>query len=186
MRVVPPSTIPPAVALADVKLDLRIEVDTEDSILTEKFTDATARAQHLLGRALVTQTWAIKLDQFPCSDSIRLLMPPVSAITSIVYTDADGNEQTMPAADYELVADILRPRVRLAYGASWPSSRGDEDSITVTFVCGYGAAASVPAGIRDWIRLQVGAMHENREAVGANVQALPFVDGLLDPYRVWD
>jgi uncharacterized phiE125 gp8 family phage protein len=45
----------------------------------------------------------------------------------------------------------------------------------------------VPDGIRAWMMLRVGAMYENREevAVGQRVVVLdlPYVDGLLDPYR---
>jgi uncharacterized phiE125 gp8 family phage protein len=45
----------------------------------------------------------------------------------------------------------------------------------------------VPDGIRSWMLLRVGAMYENREevAVGQRVVVLdlPYVDGLLDPFR---
>lgn len=45
----------------------------------------------------------------------------------------------------------------------------------------------VPDGIRAWMLLRVGAMYENREevAVGQRVVVLdlPYVDGLLDPFR---
>lgn len=46
----------------------------------------------------------------------------------------------------------------------------------------------VPEGIRNWILIRVGSMYENREEVAilnrGKVEELPFIDGLLDPYRV--
>lgn len=49
----------------------------------------------------------------------------------------------------------------------------------------------VPAGIINWILLQVGTLLDNRESAaaavanGTLVNELPFFDGLLDRYRVW-
>lgn len=47
---------------------------------------------------------------------------------------------------------------------------------------------AVPEGLRHWILLRVGSLYENREEVAilnrGKVEELPFVDGLLDPYRV--
>jgi hypothetical protein len=46
----------------------------------------------------------------------------------------------------------------------------------------------VPEGLRNWILLRTGSLYENREEVAilnrGKVEELPFVDGLLDPYRV--
>lgn len=46
----------------------------------------------------------------------------------------------------------------------------------------------VPDGLKNWILLRVGSLYENREEVAilnrGKVEELPFVDGLLDPYRI--
>jgi uncharacterized phiE125 gp8 family phage protein len=46
----------------------------------------------------------------------------------------------------------------------------------------------VPDGLRNWILIRVGSMYENREEVAilnrGKVEELPFIDGLLDPYRI--
>ena len=54
---------------------------------------------------------------------------------------------------------------------------------------GYGDnATDVPAGLRHWLLMRVGTLYENREEVAilgrGKVEALPFIDGLLDPYRL--
>jgi uncharacterized phiE125 gp8 family phage protein len=50
------------------------------------------------------------------------------------------------------------------------------------------ARGVVPEGIRSWILLRIGSIYENREEVAilnrGKVEELPFVDGLLDPYRL--
>ncbi len=47
---------------------------------------------------------------------------------------------------------------------------------------------AIPEGIKAWMLMRVGALYENREEVAVmhrgQIQPLPFVDGLLDPYRV--
>lgn len=65
----------------------------------------------------------------------------------------------------------------------------DGNAITLadngTGSCFLGA---VPEGLRHWILLRVGSLYENREEVAVlnrgKVEELPFVDGLLDPYRI--
>ncbi|MEX3787315.1 phage head-tail connector protein [Paraburkholderia sp. BR14374] len=52
----------------------------------------------------------------------------------------------------------------------------------------YGGPEPVPEGIRNWILLRTGSLYENREEVAilnrGKVEELPFVAGLLDPYRM--
>ena len=74
------------------------------------------------------------------------------------------------------------------YAGVWPATRGEINAVRVRYVAGYSDAASVPESIKAWIKLQVGAMYENRESEvvekGAAI-TLGFADRLLDRYRVW-
>ena len=58
----------------------------------------------------------------------------------------------------------------------------------VTFDAGYGDATRVPEGIKSWIKLRVGSLYAHREEVAVvsrgRVELLPFIDGLLDSYKV--
>ncbi|WP_295991577.1 phage head-tail connector protein [Rugamonas sp.] len=51
---------------------------------------------------------------------------------------------------------------------------------------GRGYIGIVPEGIRSWMLLRLGSIFENREEVAilarGKIEALPYVDGLLDPY----
>jgi len=114
---------------------------------------------------------------------------PLITVDSISYIDIDGVTQTLSSALYK-VDSITEPcRVVPAYGNTWPGTRNEINAVTVNYTCGYGAAAaSVPEPIKSWIKLRVGAMYENREefATGRSIVAIemPFIDGLLQNYRV--
>jgi hypothetical protein len=70
----------------------------------------------------------------------------------------------------------------------WPDTQNRTNAVQISFTTGYGAASTVPAGIKAWILMRIGALYENREEVLVGqrlvVADLPFVDRLLDPYRI--
>lgn len=181
------------VSLTEVKLHLRLVLD-EAGAAAYTDEDATlsgliaAARQHLdgrngiLGRALVSQTWALTRDDLPAT-GIRLPLAPVASVTSVEYVDGDGVTQTLAADQYVLSGDRVLP----AYDATWPTPRAQVDAATVTFVAGYGSAAAVPQPLRQAILLMVGYWYEQRSAVnvGNIVNEMPLaVDALTAPYRV--
>jgi uncharacterized phiE125 gp8 family phage protein len=187
----PPAAEP--ILPADAKTHLRLDpaVTAEDALVNALIGSARQQAEYETGRALITQTWQLVLDAFPAGE-IQLALPPVQSITSVTYIDTTGALQTLSSALYTV--DAVREPARLvpAYGATWPSTRdATPNAVTVTFVCGYGAAGTaVPAAIRQWMLLQIGALYRNRESFvdsGKQPAALPgnFVSHLLDPFRVY-
>lgn len=148
---------------------------------------AREQAEHRLGRALITQTWELTLDEFP-SVAIILPRPPLQSVTSIKYLDPDGQQQTLDALDYQVVTKSIRGYVQPAYGKQWPAIRRGPGSVQVTYVAGYGSAADVPSSIKQWILMAVATWYQQREGmvVGNVVNALPrdFMSALLDRYRV--
>ena len=110
------------------------------------------------------------------------------SVDSVSYIDVNGVAQGLGASQYKVDLVTEPARVVPAYGTTWPGARNEIAAVTVNYTCGYGAASAVPEAIKSWIKLQVGAMYENREAfaTGRGIVAveLPFVDALLQPYRV--
>jgi uncharacterized phiE125 gp8 family phage protein len=140
------------VSLAELKNYLRVEHTTDDAELAAVLTAARQAVERDTGRSLITQTWVLQLDQWPCR-YVQLPQPPIVSVTSVTYVDAAGVTQTWAATNY--VVDIRsRPGlIRLAYECDWPAVRGDERGIAVTYVAGYGAtAASVPADLRQAVK----------------------------------
>jgi uncharacterized phiE125 gp8 family phage protein len=158
---------------------------TGDPMLAMLIKAARQVAEDKTGRGLITQTWEQVLDEFP-EEGIRVGMLPIQSITSVKYYDVDGVLQTMDSADYVLDSDTMPGWVMPAYGISWPSTYDMVNAVIVRFVSGYGSTgSSVPAEIRMWISAQVAAAYDNPNGLmSGNAQALPFMDGLLDAYRI--
>jgi uncharacterized phiE125 gp8 family phage protein len=184
-----PATEP--VTLAEAKLHCKTDYSgtTEDALINQLISAARGEAENEIRRALITQTWEKYLDAFP--EGIELFYPPFISLTSIVYVDINGTPQTLAGTEYA-VDDKQEPAwVVPAYGKVWPDTRGDTiNAVTVRFVCGYGAAADVPAGIKAWLLIRIGDLYQNRDTItvggGVNTSVIPtrFVDSLLDRYRI--
>lgn len=200
-----PSVYP--VSLAEAKAHLRIDSSDEDALIEGLISAATQNIDGetgWLGRALVTQTWNLYLDSFPCRPhecdfakkyGIRVPLPPLQSVESIVYVDVSGTETTLVADQYQIKKGengVILP----AFGTSWPQTRSVSDAVRVKFVAGYEPTAasptdfadSVPQPIKQAILLTVGHWFENRVpvVVGASFADLPMsAQYLLNPLRVW-
>lgn len=119
---------------------------------------------------------------------IFLPKPPLQSVTSIKYIDTDGAQQTLDPSLYIVDTASEPGRLTPAYGQTWPTIREQANAVEIVFVCGYGLAAAVPAGIKRWMQIRVDTLYNNREEVAilskGKVEILPYVDTLLDDFRV--
>jgi uncharacterized phiE125 gp8 family phage protein len=181
-------TVAPAsepVSLVEAKLHLRVDISDDDAYITGLITAARIYFEATARRALISQTWRLSLDAWPCSDEIALPRPPLQSVTSIIYKDDVGAQTTLASASYIVDTDSEPGRVVLAYGESWPSGvLYPANPIQITYVAGYGDEGSdVPEQVRQAIKLLVSHWYENREPVvasGAVPKAIPLgVDSLI-------
>lgn len=159
-----PATEP--VSLAEAKAHLRVDGTVEDTHIAALIADAREWAERYTRRGLVTQTWRAWAQTFPADGcAMELLKAPVVSISSIKYVDTAGTLTTLDAAEYVLSARSQdKPaRVLPAYGKAWPAAREQPDAVQVEFVCGYGAAAAVPATFKQAMLLHIGWRYEHRE-----------------------
>lgn len=184
------SVTPPAaavVSLADLKAHLRVDHDDENALITALETAAVALLDGwdgTLGRALLSQTWELRADDFGCE--IRLPLPPLISVTSVKYYDENNALQTLSADVYQVVGiGSTNPAcIVLNDGETWPTVYTRREAVQVRYVAGYTA---VPTPIVQAIKLLVGHWYQNREsvAVGVSTQELPMaVKALLAPYTV--
>lgn len=176
--ITPPAEQP--VSLAEAKAHLRVTSNDDDALIGSLIKAATAKLDGysgLLGRALVTQTWAIDLDRF--GDRLRLPLRPIQSIETVKYYDAAGAQQTLAGASYALLADAIGSYVALVPDASWPSTYGRSDAVRVTFVAGYGDPEDVPEPLRLAIKVHV-QMHYDPD--GERLR--PIFEALIDQYVV--
>lgn len=166
-----PATEP--VSLSEAKTHLRVSISDDDALIDALITAARRWCERLRNESFVTQTWKLYADNWPGGDTIPLPMGPVQSVTSVTYTDEDGNESTLSSSNY-LVDTVSRPaRIRLKADQSWPTVTLRElNAIVVTYDAGYGDNASdVPEEVVAAIKLLVGHLYENREAtvVGSGI-----------------
>lgn len=199
-------TIPPTVepvSLQEAKAHLRVDETDDDALIGALITAARQYGEHQMRRSLITQSWRLVLDSFPGygqtgvaygraysmpANAIQLEYGSVQSITSITYLAMDGTTQTMPSTDYVADTSGGLARITPVFGKIWPIPMPQIGSVKVDYVAGYGGAAAVPAGIRQWMLLRIGALYENREEIvvgrGITANPLSIAESLLDPYRI--
>lgn len=184
------SPVGDVVTLAEAKEHLRVEHTAEDALIADLVTAAVEKfdARHgILGRALLTQDWGVGFSAAQVAGlgrKVILPFPPVQDVLSVRYVDRDGIDQTMSAADYDLVADEDSAAAVLADEASWPDVDDREMAMTITLRCGYGLAAAVPSRLRRAILADVATMYRMRESAGDKVEQSPFYNAVVDAFRV--
>jgi uncharacterized phiE125 gp8 family phage protein len=189
--------------LAEAKQHLRIDYDDDDDLIMGLIGAARACAETETQRQLVTATWRYLADSFPGpsltgvpwgttyshpAHAILLSKSPVQSVTQITYLDMAGVRQVLSPAVYTVPDDDDLTRITPVFGQIWPPCLPQIGCVQVDFVAGYGTADDVPQGLKSWMKLLVGAMHENRELAttvqrGAVVE-MPWAGSLLDPFRV--
>jgi len=192
--ITPPSVQP--VSVAEMKNTLKLE-DSEtddDALLAGLIRSAVEYAEMYQNRRLMTQTWDLKLDGFPCGapeqpwsqlgrpwSTIEIPFAPLQSVTSITYTDNNGTTQTWSSSLYTVLKNGLTGRVVPAYQQVYPSTRAVPESVTVRFVCGYGDnPGNVPERTRWGIQLLVKQWYDKR---GEN-EDMTAINNLLYPDRV--
>jgi len=159
--ITPPATEP--VGLPDIKPQLRIDLDDEsyDATLTPLITAAREWCEGFQNRAYLTQTLELALDEWPRGE-IRLPRPPLQSVTSLTYTDRDGNTATWASSNY-IVDDYSEPaEIVRASGVCWPTAcLVPANGVKVRYVAGHAAAGSVPERVKQAIILLVAAWFDN-------------------------
>jgi uncharacterized phiE125 gp8 family phage protein len=181
--------------LAETKLHLRVDHTTDDTLISALITAARQWAENWCRRSFVQRTYKLRMDCFPAA--IRLPFGVVASVTSVKYTDADGNLATVSAADYQVDVYSIPARIVPQLGVTWPIPKaGAINAVTVEYVAGYapGAtsptdhAANVPEAVKAALKLTVAHLYEHREAATeATLAETPFaVKALLTPYAILD
>lgn len=191
------------ITLAVAKLHLKIEADVtvEDTLISAMIVAARRAAEALTGRAMMTQTLELALDDFPRADcragydrdaknqalQIKLPRPPLVSITSFKYVDTAGVLQTLGLSGYQLDEHSQPARLLPPVDDYWPQTSNQVNSVLIRYAAGYADADAVPQEIKNWMLLRIGMLYENREefVVGSSIAEIPFVDRMLDDAKVW-
>jgi uncharacterized phiE125 gp8 family phage protein len=150
------------VSLAEVKDYLNYQETAREPEIKRLIAAAREQYESDTRIQLVTATYTLKLDRFPAG-VIELPRPPLSGITSIAYTDENGDPQTWDASKYQTDTSSWPGRVLpTADEVTWPSTEiGTINAVTITFTAGYGAATAVPDNHKLAIKAKVLTLFEN-------------------------
>ncbi len=152
------------VSLAEAKAMLKFDdsLTLDDALIVAFLKTAVAAAENFLNRRLITQTWDLKRDAFPCG-TIYLPYGQLQSVTSVSYLDTAGANQTWATNRYRVDADSEPGRITPAYGEIYPCTHPVTHAVTIRFVCGYGdASGDVPEEIRLAILLATRIWYDQR------------------------
>lgn len=152
------------VTLAEMKTFLKVDGNDDDSGISGQITLARQVCEAFTGRAFITRTLKAWYDAAPSDIVLALPYAPATSISSVTYYGDDDAEQTLASTAYQ--ADVYGEpaRIILKRGSVWPTSLRNANALAVQYVCGYGAAASVPSGIKEAIKSLVVHFYEGRDS----------------------
>ena len=162
-----PST--PILTTSEAKNYLKIDTSADDTLISDLVTAATDYCENYLGQKFITQTIQEVYDKIPkpkindLFPTLYLTIHPVQSVTRIFYTDTNEAEQTWSSSLYKVDTHRKAARITPVYGEVFPDILAEINSMTVTYVAGYGdASTDVPASIRQAVRLVLSDMYHNR------------------------
>lgn len=173
--VTPPAEYP--VSVAEVKKAAVIDHTDDDTLVEEYLQAAIADLDPpygILGRAMVEQTLKLHMSGFN-GRTISLPYPPLISVESVKYTDSDGVEQAVSTDEYEVITHQEPGYIALLDGESWPTDLDEiQYPVQITYKAGYETSVTgegedevrtitVPAGIKQYIKLLVAEMYKERE-----------------------
>lgn len=168
VRVTEPVVEP--VTIAEAKVHLRIDAGftDDDGYLQSLITASRYYVENYVDRTLLRTQLRMKLDLFPAWD-LPLPRPPLMAdpvVIQYVPSDAAGVATfTNFRTDRDATPGVLRPQ----WNGTWPSCRGAENDVTISWWAGYGTTgADVPVPARHAMLLILSHWYRNREAVSEN------------------
>lgn len=151
------------ITLDQVKTHLRIETSDDDSYLESLIDAGIAHLESISGLKLITQTWRQYLDQLPENKTVRLAVYPVRAVSSVVYFDGSGIEQSLPTTQLEL--DRFSNPARLVISNKLPIASAF-NGIEILIEAGFGeSSADVPGSLLRALFILIAHNYEFRGAV---------------------
>lgn len=138
--------------LSETKLFLRVDGTAEDNLISSLITTARIAAENYCRKSFITQTWQMIFDEY-APGILKIFRSPVQSISSVKLISRDGGESTLASTYYYMNA----AKNRLIFDAIAFAHK-----VQIEYVAGYGAAADVPAPIKQAILNHIVEIYEKR------------------------
>lgn len=189
VRVTAGSTTLP-VALADMKLHLRVDSTGEDPLIASQVRAAARYAEDGANQTLLRSTLRLTLDGWPMTPFRLPRSVPFGSSTavSVSYLKQGGSTWTEVDTDrYRVDADSEPPRIVLRNNRTWPTvTLENAAAVRVEYDAGSTSTAGIDERLIDAIKLRVGTRYGIREDVilGTIVNKLRAADDLIMQCRI--
>tara|TARA_R110002110_G_scaffold112837_1_gene280290 strand:- start:356 stop:934 length:579 start_codon:yes stop_codon:yes gene_type:complete len=174
------------VSLTETKLHLKVDIGTDDTLITNLIIAATELSEEYTNRFFIETIIKQTCSNF--NELKELYKSPVISVTSVVYYDSNNAIQVLANTEYVVNNEFEPCQINLADTKSYPNITTRVDAVNSVYKVGYGASANdVPHTIKQAILLTIGNWYENRESivVGRTFSELSqSAKWLLDTYKI--
>lgn len=169
----------PVVSLTLAKMNANIQYDDQDSLLQLFLIAAIEDAEQYTGTAIQQKDVTIQLKDW--AEFVDLPAVPLTTVTSIVYKDADGNNQTLDTDDYQ----VLNGGYQIRFSAlEFPElEASNRFPITITGKVGF-TDSTIPKAIQSAILLKFAYKEMYREDAPKTGSDRSFKSALR-PFKLW-
>jgi uncharacterized phiE125 gp8 family phage protein len=166
VRTAAPSFEPLTLQEAKRQLGIADVVDQYDSDVTDLITFAREQVERDSMLVVATGAFTVKRTDWSYGDYFELpsSLRPCTAVTAITYVATDGTVTAWSTSQYSLDTYTIAPTVKLVYGYSWPTIRGDINGITITATAGY-AQTAVPKRVKHAVILKLQELWQTRQGM---------------------
>jgi uncharacterized phiE125 gp8 family phage protein len=169
------------VTITEIKEFARIDGNEEDSILEVFLSGVVNNVEAYLGRALITRTYKMVMDEWNDRE-IELPMPPLISVSSIKTIDEDNVETTYDSSNYFVITESIPGRVVIKKDSIMPTNTDrDKAGYSITWNAGY---TDIPKQIKIAIMQWVTMIYENRSMVENEMNTINRVTELQIPNEV--
>jgi uncharacterized phiE125 gp8 family phage protein len=165
------------VTLPELKQHARIDLDTDDILLTQLIKTAREYCEKATHTALIHQKWLASYDRVDIKGrEIDVKHGMLHAIARVTFYDKLDQPIQLNPANYR----ISHHRIIFSSEFQIPNNIRDHDALEIVYTVGYGATGiDVPYPLCQAIKMLAAFWYENRES-----DATPFtVQSLLLPYK---
>ena len=169
--------------------------DSEDAEIEEIIKEAASFLETETNLTLCPTTYVMTLDRFPSYYGTRLYpydfvnsafslpLNPVIGVSSVSYTDVEGNAVVLNPSTYQVASARWPARVMPNTTNVWPFTNYLRmDSVSVTFTAGYTSVGLIPPAYKRAVKYLFAHFYENREALSATAgepAKLPYALGAM-------
>ena len=158
-RVITPPVIEP-VSLSEVKEYVKLDGEDEDVLLENLIASARITVEKLLGRSLLKQSIALRLDNWP-RQVLNLPRSPIISVTAIRTVDEEGVKTTYNANNYYIIGGN-KAQIIIKSNSIFPVNYNrTHGGFEVEYIAGYGEEQKdVPENIRQAILQWIAVVYE--------------------------